>query len=499
MSFQKRSRLGCFGCRKKKKKCDQYKPVCSLCTKSGTPCEWPIPGQENKNKKRRTKIEFIPYKDTIETVTPYNYDIEDLLHYELPRISLPEMQLTLSPVCSSDFPLDVLDQLPLYESPLWPLVLTLNMNQLEHFEYYCKNVAPVISVVPKKFNYFLKLFLPMAHHNKSVLYALIAWGGIFKARHENLSGNTRDQMIQTVKFHIYEERYNFITSLTAYLILMCIEITTGSTFGWSGYLTNCYDLINEMGGFKVLKNYSDEGKILAENFAYFDILASQSNENGTYYPVSEYSSIFSKDGNMVDPLQGCTRPLILILGDVINLVVEFKMLDPLSPDYFDKLDSILRRATIQENKLSKAEIYQSDYKLLKDGDEFIYHEQMFTLYSIVIQLYIKLSLKRLPAVVPEIQLLLKKANSCLEVLIESPLKLGLCFPLLIAGLSSVSPEDRQMIISRLAYMKKEYEFNSIAKIEMVILEVWNLNCNGCLCIDYFEVTKEFGWKFNIGR
>lgn len=499
MTIRRRSRLGCFGCRRKKRKCDQTKPICSLCSKSGTVCEWPVPGQENKNKQRRMKIEFRQFENTTEVIDNV-FDVEELLLYEVPKISTPEAQLMISPNYeTSPFGLDIMDQFPVYESPLWPLVLSLNTKQLEYFEYYCQNVAPVISVVPKKFNYFLKLFLPMAHHNKSVLYALVAWGGIFKAHHDNLPNSSGKQLIHTVKFHIQESENTFITSLTAYLILMCIEITTGSTFGWSGYLTNCYDLINKMGGFKVLKNYSDDGKILAENFAYFDILASQSNENGTYYPVSEYNSIFLRDGNMVDPLQGCTRPLILILGNVINLVVEFKMLDSRSPDYYEKLDSILRRASIQETKLAEAKIYQNDYKLLKDADEFIYHEQMFKLYSISIQLYIKLALRRLPAVVPEIQLLLKRANSCLAVLIESPLKLGLCFPLLIAGLNSVAPEDRLTITQRLDYMKQKYEFNSIAKIEMVILEVWNLNFNGCLCIDYFEVTKKFGWKFNIGR
>lgn len=50
-----------------------------------------------------------------------------------------------------------------------------------------------------------------------------------------------------------------------------------------------------MGGFQILKNYSSEGKILAQDFAYFDILVSQSNENGTYYPVAEYVDIYNSD------------------------------------------------------------------------------------------------------------------------------------------------------------------------------------------------------------
>lgn len=36
-----RSRQGCFNCRKRKRRCDQTKPVCLSCTKIGSRCEYP--------------------------------------------------------------------------------------------------------------------------------------------------------------------------------------------------------------------------------------------------------------------------------------------------------------------------------------------------------------------------------------------------------------------------------------------------------------------------
>lgn len=36
-----RSRLGCYTCRRRKKKCDELYPMCQRCAAKGLPCEWP--------------------------------------------------------------------------------------------------------------------------------------------------------------------------------------------------------------------------------------------------------------------------------------------------------------------------------------------------------------------------------------------------------------------------------------------------------------------------
>lgn len=37
-----RSRLGCFSCRRRKKKCDEVKPICTACLRNHFPCVWPV-------------------------------------------------------------------------------------------------------------------------------------------------------------------------------------------------------------------------------------------------------------------------------------------------------------------------------------------------------------------------------------------------------------------------------------------------------------------------
>lgn len=57
-----RSRSGCFTCRKRKKRCDEARPVCGACRRLDIECQYPPPGKENRNSRRRLQdaahIEF---------------------------------------------------------------------------------------------------------------------------------------------------------------------------------------------------------------------------------------------------------------------------------------------------------------------------------------------------------------------------------------------------------------------------------------------------------
>ncbi|CAE6524563.1 unnamed protein product [Rhizoctonia solani] len=51
-----RSRSGCFACKRRRKKCDESKPICTRCAKSGLECRYIRPPEETKSK---TKARFI--------------------------------------------------------------------------------------------------------------------------------------------------------------------------------------------------------------------------------------------------------------------------------------------------------------------------------------------------------------------------------------------------------------------------------------------------------
>ncbi|SGZ55823.1 CIC11C00000004279 [Sungouiella intermedia] len=433
---------------------------------------------------------------------------------------LPVSGMNLSPLIGFDvsqfmeseaLPLSP-EQFPLVPSPSLPISHRLSPLEIAYFDYFHNNVCSRFSIVPNKINTFLQALVQLSITDLAVLYCLLGWGQIMKDRHLSRTPHSSNSCTSESEFtrkllSILAKRdktnpSELVLFLFCYATLMCIEISVGDTDEWSWYLTRSYNLLNTMGGYKVLSKYSHEGKVLAQNFAYFDILASQSNVNGTYYPVEDYNEICCVGGSYsIDSMQGCIRPLIFILGDVINLIVQSKNIasSEVNDENWHLHNDVLVKAKELEDRIDNACIDASDFKVLSENDVIENHYTLFALYQMVIQLYLKHSLRRLPPVVPEIQLTLRKVNECLLSLIDTSLALSLSFPLLIAGISAVRQSDRDEILRKINYIVEKQEFDNLTKVRRVLKEVWKINAEGSLCVDWYKITKKFGWRLNAGR
>lgn len=50
---KRRSRMGCLTCRRRKKRCDENRPLCEECKRLRLNCSWPEPGKEYRNRTRK--------------------------------------------------------------------------------------------------------------------------------------------------------------------------------------------------------------------------------------------------------------------------------------------------------------------------------------------------------------------------------------------------------------------------------------------------------------
>lgn len=51
--IKRRSRMGCLTCRRRKKRCDENRPLCEECKRLRLNCCWPEPGKEYRNKTKK--------------------------------------------------------------------------------------------------------------------------------------------------------------------------------------------------------------------------------------------------------------------------------------------------------------------------------------------------------------------------------------------------------------------------------------------------------------
>ncbi|CAA19070.1 DNA-binding transcription factor [Schizosaccharomyces pombe] len=509
-----RSRYGCLICRSMRKKCDEVHPQCGRCLKAGKQCIWKQPGTERKNKTKWRKAmqnNSIPIQDLADD---FELDFPDTLDLTNPDalpvlgesivnpISLPVD--VASPFLPSEcYPSKVeLPYFPLLSKPNTLLSL-LNDEEISCCEYYCYSVAPITTILPGQPNFLPQLLLPMALHEESVLYSLVASGYRLKYGNDNSLALQKSKVFVNRALLTLPERRSlnlskseFVVSLACYILLVYTEIAFADTTEWATYFLNAYNMINKMGGFKILKECSSEGKLLAECFAYFDILASQSNLNGTYYSISDYTDVYGVDElQLFESLENCIKPLVLIIGDIINLLVESRRAG------FDDLQhtlNIYEKSQTIEGKIWSCVPQYEDMKSNKLDSEKSEPLQLFKLYKTTTEMYLRQVISRMPPVSLEMQVLLHKQTQLIDLLLESSLRNSLSFPMLIAGLNAATDLQRTNFKNRVNCLCQNYTIGSLKKVWIVVQEIWKMNQNGNICIDWYEVVQKFGWRLNTG-
>lgn len=561
-----RSKSGCLNCRKRKKKCDEVKPICTGCLNRNLICEYRSlafhPFIENK-------LDIVTDSNPINNNLPNNIlpidekitkisNLENLVgetvmrifdnnnsklsnlfenqqvQEDLPNLDEFDIQKTktlddLLPI-DSDFLNIFFEDQPQYldlfknPTPIIPpsldikLPVPLTTLELSYFEFFCKSILSDLSILPQEFNYYTKIYIPLAFKEESVLYTLVGWGC---RRRKNMNLNYQvenkeaDSYIGKVnEIILYHEsildREKFITNFVCYMLLVCMEISFGDTSKWSHYFTCCFNMINKMpGNFRYLvSTCSIEGNLLAENFAYFDVLASQSNENGTFYPMADYYELFNQNNTtkiVHDPLQGCIRPVILLIGEIVSLLVEHNSLqaslDLSECDKFEIINKMMTKSDMLDESIKFSKPDLSCLQYLDSSSQLEIHLTLFEVYQIASQIYLRQVIRKLPPIVPEIQVLAYNLKKDLRLLLESlELKNSLAFPMLLLGISSTSADDKKEATGMFKRLIQVCGYlSSYQKLFIVVQKIWDLNNNGSLYIDWFRVTKQLGWRLNLGR
>ncbi|ODQ78200.1 hypothetical protein BABINDRAFT_162869 [Babjeviella inositovora NRRL Y-12698] len=241
---------------------------------------------------------------------------------------------------------------PIYSQPSVSKTLSQSLDPVgvALYQHYRDKVAKMVCIIPQpEANFYLKTFLPMAHVDKGVLYAIIAWSA-FHLGGEQYESQGRRYTEMSLK-HIQQAnttgtpkasaRNSQIIKLANLLILSSAEICHGDVKKWSVYLAWAYALIkNNIGGLHHLKNSGDsDQEWLAANFAYHDVMASSISERGTYFPIEDYDDLDFEGGGRtlshtnamqphsmagVNPLHGICKPLFNVIGEISTFSLEVK-------------------------------------------------------------------------------------------------------------------------------------------------------------------------------
>ena len=558
LGIRSRSRNGCQECKRKKKRCDELKPKCSRCCKSNLSCIWPTTnkGKGKKDNKQdienrlvyygnevnndiRNHIEREEWKnnwdiiliDNNNKISPndnddnYNNDNdnETFLIETLKNIQSPDNNsFKYEPFFSDNIEINI------NTYPSARLLQNLDDIEIIHLDYYRTCVSQTVSILPNETNFFLSLYLPLAENNKSILYALIGWSSVFlnPTNDPNFYLRYLRKSVQILEDNHNQNRNydeNKIVTISLYTIICAALICAGDVNEWQIYFKKLFNILkNQSNGklselMKYIGNNCKEFKWLISNFLYHDVLSSSSNYKGTFFKISEYSEILNlkTDNELIDeeivcdPLQGCVRPLYVLIGEITNKYVELREEEDgmIMIEGNNNCNNFKNRIQLYnkyeryynelKTKLKNTKPHRQSLKYLKNDKDLEIHLTLFETYKISLLIQLNTLIKKLTPESPEIQILLIELIELINIIKSSNVKTSLCFPLLIAGISCINGNDKEIIENLVMEMSNNFPVKTFQRIMVIIKKCWDINDNGKKRVLWFEISRDLGWNISF--
>ncbi|KAK6453934.1 zinc-finger transcription factor of the Zn(2)-Cys(6) binuclear cluster domain type [Scheffersomyces xylosifermentans] len=424
------------------------------------------------------------------------------------------------------------------------------------YNYYVDVISKKVSIAPvsqNDSNSYQKVFLPLAHKDKGVLYALLAWSGFYLGgqwgeegvKYANLALDHLNKSLQNTQNNKdmgssrNDDRQSVLNKLATLLILCGAEICKGDVKNWSVYLGWGWKILRSNGGILNF-NRSKEEHWLISNFAYHDLLASSSTERGTYFPSKDYDTIFKdpegfSKGNL-NPLLGVSKDLYRIIGEISTLMYESKKIlhsyysrdSPTSASnensivsespieisgaYDDNdgneseisdhgrisrlLHTVIHKSKNLEREIDEARPVPEDLVGMTD-EELEFQLTLFEAFQLSAKLFLKQSIMKCNPSMLESQVLNNDLIKCIDILLDTPVQASLVFPIFMAGIHCVTNHDRDIMRSRLNNFMKLYGPWNVGRAQFIIEKVWAGNPSGNNVVDWHSILRELGWDINF--
>lgn len=482
---RKHSRSGCVTCKVRKKRCSEDSPICSDCERLGFSCVY-LPKSSSRQVLARYKAQVERELATRKTSKPGDED-EEVIEGEV----------------------ELFEEDPYLSQPLSdPLMSQLDPVGVHLYSYYRSHLAQIISIAPTRQNYYLQVFLPMAHQHTGILNGIMAWSAhhlsITTEGGDGVEGDEkRDRSylelankytLESLQRLRSEEtnQETFLWSLAQVLILCAAEICQGDVKKWKILLKFGAGLIEKNVGSEISKLLSLRNPQstmpqldsrtrywLLANFIYHDIMCSQ----GTFFPTEQYRKVLDQqeqesppvatEALQLDPLHGINRPILLYLGDITNLTRRMKQgLIPFGKDHPQFIE-YMEIAHDLEMKLHRAVPNVADLKIYQETSsdhDLCLH--LFRLMQTAALIHLKTTCLKYSKYCLEIQYLWALLSDRLDLVLGTKLEGSLCFPMFICGINCTDRDQRDLVESRFDNMMKRYKCYNFQRARIIMRKVW---------------------------
>lgn len=122
---------------------------------------------------------------------------------------------------------------------------------------------------------------------------------------------------------------------------------------------------------------------------------------------------------------------------------------------------------------------------------------VFECFQITAKIHLRQSVLRMTPSSLEIQYLENQLIKSLDVLLGTDVEAALCFPMFVAGMNAIFPQDRKEMNQRYNDFIKRYRWKNVLRCQIVMKQLWRLNPLGDRFVDWYDLVERLGWKLSF--
>lgn len=534
-----RSKMGCFFCRARKRKCDETRPSCTFCSLRGLQCDYPQKSADRPSLVKSATVDDNPSHQNV--ATPVASTLVAVNPTGTPtRLVWPTLRMEAMPwlfglsrieeLNDDGLPITGDDNLPgmipsFLIEPTDTFSQHLDEQSMKFVTYFHREVMSYVSIAPIAIqNHLTNTYMSLATEDHTFLSLLATWGALFmdgpeSASYKKLLDRALGLACQKLDLR-YLSDMDKMAALYFFAGLAGVQICSGDTSEWYKLLKICHHIIREFGTvrhFLERFHYLNAARCIVAELQYHEVMCSVSMKNGTLLKMSDYSAVFEDDTDFsygVDPLQGCIHPVFALLGEIINakadhvreaqeIEKELEGITGTSPedkDQFERLTHKRLKHYFKANSTASLLLVKVDacqpkenQQCFLDAKELDDHMVLFEAFRNTCKLYILIYIQAMRAKAPDVQLLLVDTFKLIDVLIRCRLRSAISLILLICGLCCCYRGDRARIKKQFQEMQSNYSVYNVRKIQMLVEHSWTINPDGEMTVNWEVLCEQFGW------
>ncbi|KAL3456157.1 fungal-specific transcription factor domain-containing protein [Aspergillus heterothallicus] len=506
MTSGSRSRNGCSSCRRRKRRCDEHKPVCLSCARTGAECIYPAPLSAATPARFIITVShghyFLPRPDEACKTSFLHMSPDELINCQekFRCDDCPAQRLSDESCRNGQASMDAGSTIPptLALCQFTPNSETSGPREVVLIQYYAEVISSSRVYIQTARNPFSSSVVPRVLHRQGPLrYMVMALSTAEWSQRSDPHGPSYRSISICYKIRALkelQERFSIAEhaeeNLLTCLLMSSLEIAEGSQPAWLQHLQGAFALLDNFAAW-----INPEISTFASTYFRFRYIMMETTGPkvlNDFWQGSSSAPLMVIDATLhhrVEELIGCPIEVV----DIINEITTFSITMRSGRGILPHAQGQLFERRLKHLALNTHRLGVNEYLLLSTDA-----------FQTAAQIYLRLVCYKMP--ITDSSILQLHETLCMRlqgVIVEGgPRRSFPMWPLFIAGCTAANDAQRKIIIELFGVVNSQWPISNISAVGTAVRTIWHSRDLEFATTsghqqDWQDVINKFGWKLAL--